>query len=400
MNAGDVLDLTVSDVVYPGKGLARVAGEVVFVPGALPGETVRARVTAARKTFAEARLEEIVGPSPKRIAPACALAGACEGCAYQHAAYDEELRLKQRQLEDLLRKVGGVTECAFDPPCSAPAPLGYRNKIMLHAAGPEGASALGYFGSDNRTVLDVPECPLAEAPLNERLSQLRADSAFRAGLRAGDVLVLRHTPLDGVLHWIEGRERPVPVWLRETTRLGELRVHYGDFFQVNPAVADLLLAEVEAEVRASAPEAVVDAYCGVGPFALAAARAGVPAVLGMDSGGTAIRAARHNAAALGLQRVEFMACRVERRLAEALDCVPAAKTLVVVDPPRRGLPPEAVEALGASMPAQLLYVSCAPDTLARDVKKLRAAGYELERCRLFDMFPRTFHFETLCRLRA
>ena len=162
----DTVELKIADVVYPGRGLARMDGCVVFVSGVLPGETVSARITRRRKNFAEAELIRIEVPSPRRVEPACPLAGTCPGCCYQHADYAEELRLKEAQFVNLLQRIGRVEGPDRLPSVPSPAPLGYRNKITLHASpDPGGGRRLGYFAFDNRTVLDVPACPLAVAEI-------------------------------------------------------------------------------------------------------------------------------------------------------------------------------------------------------------------------------------------
>jgi tRNA/tmRNA/rRNA uracil-C5-methylase (TrmA/RlmC/RlmD family) len=394
----DALELTITDVAYGGRGVARHEGRVVFVPATLPGERVRARIRLMRPRHAEAEPLAVLEASPRRVEPACPLFPACPGCRYQHAAHEEELRLKHAQLGQLLRRIGRLGDVACPPPIAAPRPLGYRNKIVLHAGPGAPRPALGYYAEDNATVLDTPACPLAMPALNERLAALRADAAFLGALGDGESVTLRHTEHDGALHWTERHPPPVSE-LTEWTSLGPLRVPADGFFQVNPFVADRLVELVAEAVRRADPRLVVDAYCGVGVFALAAARAGAPAVEGLDADERAVEAAGRNAAERRVSGVAFRAAPVERGLAAALRRGPADGTSLILDPPRTGLPADVVGVIGRERPAEVIYVSCAADTLARDLGRLGQAGYATESVQLLDMFPRTALFESVARLR-
>ena len=397
----------IEDVVYRGRGLARHEGCVVFVPGVLPNETARVRVVSRRKHYAEAELQEIIEPSPHRTTPVCPLFEQpavspdapilpCPGCRYQHMAYAEELRLKQGQLLTLLDRLGGGRPEDCPDPTPSPDVLGYRNKIQLHAQIAGGATRLGYVADDNRTVIDVERCPLAQEAINRELTARRDDPAFLSDLRSDERVTIRSHGPDRAVWWT-GRRGTAPAELHETTPLGILTVPTRSFFQVNARVAGLVLDHVGALVAETGMNIAVDLYCGVGVFALAAAAANVTHVLGVDADSRAIQAARTNAETLGLH-AEFAAGPAEDLVDRALGAVDPARTTLILDPPRRGLDPRVSEAIVRLRPAHVAYVSCAADTLARDVARLRAGGYELREARLFDMFPRTFSFETVAHL--
>ncbi|MDP6490852.1 MAG: class I SAM-dependent RNA methyltransferase [Kiritimatiellia bacterium] len=455
----ETLELTIQDVGYRGRGVGRDANQVVFVPGVIEGERVRVRVTHRHKRFADAQLLEVLDPSPQRIAPACPLAlrasseeGApaypCVGCAYQHMAYEEEVRMKQRQLESLLKRMAKLDEVPFSEPVGSPLALGYRNKIRLHGGTYQGKRVLGYVGANNHSVLDVPRCLLAHETINARLAELRGDvpssslsqeqrsanpmappagptdsqnippsssppslrasvvqtppSSFLQSLRRSAEVTFRWTEADGVLESIRGVKR-MSGELTEHSVLGDLTVPAGGFYQINPGVADLVVEYVRGHLGGSDCGHVLDLYCGVGVFGLAAGLAG-KRVWGVDSDGRAIACAAKNVeqmlgggdATEGPERdVVFEEGRVEYAVKEMLDTAPLDDTLAIVDPPRTGLDRRVVEALTANAPRELVYVSCAPDTLARDLVPLVASGYRVKEVKLFDMFPRTACFETV-----
>lgn len=415
MNDPDLLELSVERIAYRGPGVAHAGPVVCFVPETCPGERVRARVVRRHKNYWEARVEAVLERSPDRLAePDCRVFTAAgesktPGCVYDHATHAAELRWKEAQLREFLERQARLPEPVLAPAFASPRALGYRNKTTLHVArDAAGRRVLGYVGDDNETVSDQPRCPLSEAPINDALADIRADESFWRFARPGSQLALRHTPRDGVVVSVRlpgGRLEPpeLPPLAETAPFVGELEVPARGFFQMNREVGAALVEAAAAEILAAAPARFLDLYCGVGVFGLAAAALGVPRVEGVESGREAVAAAARNAERLGLAgRASFACADAARALPALLAAGPAAGTLALVDPPRAGLAPEALRALLAAPPARLLYVSCAPDTLARDLALLAGPGgpYRLLSARLFDMFPRTAHFETLCVLAA
>ncbi len=414
---GELLELEIESLAYRGAGVARLNGLVVFVPETCPGEKVRARVTRAHPRFLEAELDTVLEPAACRIAPCCRTPGPeglplrVPGCVYDHLAYPAELAAKQRQyLEFLARQAGIVSaDACCAPPLPSPRPLHYRSRIVLHTgpvgardpqkpSGVDGARGLGYRDAAARTVVDLPACPLAVEPINEVLQALRCSVGFPGLLRRETDVTFRWTPSDGVVHWAGRPPRGAPV-LRESTPAGVLEVPPDGFSQVNPDVAAPLVERVVAFLRSERPPALVDLYCGVGVFALAAEQAGIGRVLGVETGRAAVAAARRNARRLGLM-AEFACLPAAEGLQDALAALRGTPAAVLADPPREGLDAGVLRGLLHHRPPLLLYVSCAPDTLARDLRILvREGDYRLDAAGLFDMFPRTAHFETLNLLR-
>lgn len=377
--ADGYLTVDIVDVAYGGDGVARTPGGVVFVPGAFTGERVEITVTDRRKRFARGRLEAVLKPSPARRAPEGPVV---PGMVYAGLDYAAEVALKDAQLRTLLQRIGRFAELPpMLPPVASPITLGYRNKLTVRSDG----SRLGYVGEDNRTVVDVPFCPLSAAPINEALAAFRKEARPPAGSRT----VFRWTPQDGVVRFPYGSDPKSLPLLHERLAGLDFEVAADAFFQVNPACAELLLADVQAKLCPCS--CVLDLYCGVGLFGCVAARAGAEAVFGLETQASAVRAAKANARRLGV--------RGEYRCAPA-DTLPAdmaAAPCWIVDPPRDGLSPALCRLMLRHCPEQIVYVSCGPDTLARDLKIL-SESYRIDSVRLFDFFPRTAHFETLCLL--
>lgn len=397
MTPGDTLTCTVETLAYGGDGLARVEGRVLFIPQTAPGETVTARVTQVKKNFARATLLNVVTPSPDRIEPCCRI----PGCVYDHLAYPAEVQAKQRQLEGFLRRLPHAPQTALLPPLASPSPLHYRNKIVLHLQrDTHGASPrLGYRQEPSHHVLDLPACPLACDAINLALRDLRAASL--PGWPDGTRVTFRHTAHDGALWWADAPGGHLPsTLLTEASPAGPLRVPPDGFYQVNPAVGDALVRTVAAWFTEDpAATEILDLYCGVGVFGLACLSAGGTRLTGVESGHAAVETARHNAQALGLPAI-FLCRELGRAPLPLADLMPSpAATTVIIDPPRDGLPPQLARDLAACRAARLFYVSCDPATLARDLAILLGGGhYLLGRVRLFDMFPRTAHFETAVEL--
>jgi tRNA/tmRNA/rRNA uracil-C5-methylase (TrmA/RlmC/RlmD family) len=400
------LELTVTDVVYGGKGLARLDGLVVFIPGTLTGEKVRVAKLTKHARFAEARAVEVLERSLQRVEPGCPLTGtirspseSCAGCCYQHATYAEEIRMKQAQFVNLLQRLGKTEPAVCLPAVASPLETGYRNKIVLHPGKARGGQAvLGYVAEDNKTILDVAACPLAMPALNDLLKNIRGDREFMASLDPDAAVTLRCTARDGAFHWPKPRGYSGPARLTEVAYFGDIVVSYKSFFQVNPAVGNLVAQAVTGIIAAAGCKVVVDLYGGTGILALAARKAGVLCAYGVDTDNRAIRAARANATTLGIDNVEFHHMPAADGLKKIGQGIKPTHTAVIVDPPRKGLEKEVAEVLLAMKPRRIVYVSCAADTLARDVARLAASGYRVKSAQLFDMFPRTALFESVTEL--
>lgn len=346
------MELRITDIAFGGKGVGRTAeGKAVFVPFTIAGEHVRVRLVREKKNFAEAELLEVLEPSPDRVTPECPYFGRCGGCSYQHMRYEHQLEVKSRQVGDLLQRVGKIPNPPLQPTIPSPKPYAYRNRITVHALD----GVVGYFRRDSHRLLDVTHCPIAAPEVNAALAELRAQK-----------------PRDG--HYtLRARGGP--------------RV----FEQTNDAVAAALANIVGLFFPAPQP-LLIDAYCGAGFFAKHLL-AKFDRIIGLEWDRFAIAAAQENATASETYRAGNVDDLLPSTLADNIDAPPS----VIVDPPATGLSPALRTALIQHTPAALVYVSCNPATLARDLKDL-ASRFTLRSLTPLDMFPQTAEIECVAHL--
>ncbi len=401
----NTFELEITDIAFGGNGLGRKDGFVYFVPGTLPGELILAEEISRRRNFGTARLIEVLRSSQNRIFPACPLAfstcknnksalghlGHCPGCSYQHVKYEEEILIKNRHLENFIRHNLKIEPASvMDAPVPSPSDSNYRNKIVLHFSG----TKIGYFAEDNNTIIDVENCQIAKDEINISLSDLRKD--LKKFSYASD-LTLRYTGKNGVQRWTDNRASTGT--LQEETAFGTLEVPRRGFFQINLKCADQLAAEAVGIMKELKAESLVDLYCGCGFFSMAACSSGITNVYGADSDSESISSAIINAVRLGFEKnCRFYAKSAEAFLTDNTKKIDKNNSVLLLDPPRGGLSPRIRNLLVASGFRKLIYISCAPDTMARDIKLFSECGYVLKKARLFDMFPRTSHFETIAYL--
>jgi tRNA/tmRNA/rRNA uracil-C5-methylase (TrmA/RlmC/RlmD family) len=365
--------VTIGDVAFGGEGVARVEDFVLFVPFVALGEEVEVEVTEVKKRFGRARLLRVIQGSAERVEPACRYFGDCGGCQYQHLDYQAQLRLKHKQISDLFQRIGGIEASRIAPVVPCPQPYGYRNRIMIRSQWDKFKQGLnlGFIRADNRLVVDIEECKIAEPALNEEIRRVRANPPPKGGLK----VVLRIAP--------EGWEVP-----RDS------------FFQNNFFLLPELVEVVRRRLRDHGSRYLIDVYCGVGFFSLELAGE-VESFTGVELDQLAIKAARRNAATRGCANGEFTAGTAEEMLPQLLGRYAAEATTVLLDPPRKGCRREMLEALRQVRPAQVIYVSCQPATMARDLNVLCAEGvFELAHVVPLDMFPQTSHVESVADLRG
>lgn len=383
------IELTIDSLTNLGSGVGRVGGWVVFVPFALPGETVKARVYRNDKNCSHADLIEVLTPSPDRVEPLCPLFGECGGCQYQHLSYQKQLDWKTRQVGELMKHMAAI-EFPVNPCLSTEQIWNYRSKITPHFDRPRDGviGEIGFLANGQRfRLVDVPECKIAMNPINDALPEIRSNIRAKAHTFKRGSTVLMRAHAGGV---------ETDFKATATERVGDLSFQFlaGDFFQNNPFILPLFTGYVAKQAAVGA-RFLVDAYCGSGLFALTLAKH-FEKVAGVEVSETSCEWARKNAASNKIGNATFLTASAEA-IFDQIN-FPAAETAVVIDPPRKGCTPEFIEQLVRFAPSRVVYVSCDPATQVRDLKLLGDGGYRLADVQPFDLFPHTRHLECVMTL--
>ena len=439
------LTLEITGYTAEGMGVARWDGRVVFVPGTILGERWEVQLLKIKTNVAWGRAVRLLAPSPERVALDCPLAGRCGGCQYRHMTYEEELRAKRQRVQDALSRVGGVS-LELPQVLGAETPLRYRNKVQFPVAQEKRGLAVGYYRARSHDVLDVDDCllqPEAVTTLRrafkgwmERYRVPAYDEGTCQGLirhlyvrtnQAGEALccvVANGTRLPHAPELVQALRQAVPtlaglvlntntkdtnvilgpnyrtIWGRDflEERLCGMtfRLSVPSFFQINRAQTERLYAQALEFAGLTGRETVLDLYCGIGTISLALAqRAGQ--VIGAEIVPEAVQDAQANAARNQVDNARFL-CGDAGEAAFQLAAEGVRPQVICVDPPRKGLAPEVPEILASMAPDRIVYVSCDPATLARDVKRFGELGYPAVKARAVDLFPRTAHVETVVLL--
>jgi 23S rRNA (uracil1939-C5)-methyltransferase len=388
----EMIQIQIEKIVHGGDGLARLDGQAVFVPFTAPGDVVRARVTQRRKGFLRAEVVEILEPGPGRRPAPCQYFGRCGGCQLQHLGYAHQLEAKVDALREALTRIGHIEwkepiRIVGDPEHE----FGYRTRATAHVVEPEGRRIFGFFAPNSHHIVDIEACPLLTPELDAAWRSVRAVEASFSRLRdlelaAGDDATAAAPPVSPV----GGRDLTVTV---NGTSYG---FGPGVFFQVNRFALDALLASALADAEGGA--LAFDLYAGVGLFTIPLGRR-FERVIAVEGDERAAAYARENYSRNGVGNVDVVSEAVEDWLAgRAVQVKASQPDLVVLDPPRAGIGPKAAEALSDLGPKRITYVSCDPATLARDLRTLLDRGYTLDGLEALDLFPQTYHVETVARL--
>ncbi|MCQ2380012.1 MAG: TRAM domain-containing protein [Victivallaceae bacterium] len=373
--------LKIEKFAFGGEAMGHLEdGRVCFVRHAIPGETVDVEIIREQSRWCRARLIDVADPSPLRVDPVCERFGVCPGCSYMHVSYDEELRTKQALLDEQINR-RRETPVMLSEPFAAPERIGWRDRISLHAD----SGKYGYRGFDNVSLVEVRDCAIAHQAIRSALACFQLPDGF-----SGD---FGWNVSAGVAAARPGNEN---VLKGNLGQYGEFLYPADGFFQTNPCVAEELVRRVAEAVAVSGAERMLELYCGVGVFSIVSAlKCDYLKCSGVEISRSAIALARRNAESRHLgNRCEFMASDVSRIAPSYWRRFRNARLVVVVDPPRGGLDVKTRERLLSLRPETLIYVSCAADTLVRDLKELEK-DYDIAQAGLLDMFPCTAHFEVL-----
>jgi 23S rRNA (uracil1939-C5)-methyltransferase len=452
INKNDMLTTVIEGYGSAGDGVARHEGRAIFVSGALRGETCKIRVLKVTTGAVFAKLEEIIERSPHRVEPECPHFRLCGGCDFLHMDYDEELYYKKQRVEDALARIGGVRVPVELVPAAGLA--GYRNKVIFEVGTRESEdgkteSVIGFYRPHSHDVIDVQSCAI-QAKFASDVSDVVRTWMAKHGVRAYDgrtregtvryvfcryafgtntgqvaiVSAARKLPAtDGLVAALRARRGDIASVALivnkshgNTALMGDIHKLYGEetisdtlcgftfrlsprsFYQVNRDMAQALYEKVTQYAALTRDDTAIDLYCGIGTITLALSRyAG--SVIGAEVSPDAVRDATYNAEKNGVENVKFI-------LADATDAARqllqdgVKPTVAVVDPPRKGLSPDVIDAIAEMKPKRIVYVSCDPATLARDLKLFEQKGYITDSVTAFDMFPKCAHVECVVRLTA
>lgn len=444
---GQEITVTVHGLGSSGEGVARYEGLTIFVPGGAPGDRLLARVQEVKKNYARAALVRVEEPSPDRVAPPCPVVGECGGCQLQHIAYAAQLRLKRQQVADALERLGKLSGVTVHPTLGMADPWHYRNKAQFPVGWRAGRVIAGFFAPGTHRVVDIDQCQI-QHPLGNRIMAEVKALAERYGVRIYDERthtgVLRHVlarvgrgtgeamavlvtngpdfphgreiarelmaRIPGLVSVVQninpartnvvlGRESRVLAGKEHITDyIGDLefKISPVSFFQVNPAQTEVLYGKALEYAGLTGTETVIDLYCGIGTISLFLARR-CREVIGIEWVEEAVADARQNAALNGIQNARFIAgdAAVEMpRLAGK----GVRADVIVLDPPRKGCDEPVLEAVARMAPRRVVYVSCNPASLARDLGRLAGMGYRTAEVQPVDMFPHTAHVECVARV--
>ncbi|MDT8900236.1 23S rRNA (uracil(1939)-C(5))-methyltransferase RlmD [Anaeroselena agilis] len=441
---GGRYEIEITSLGHSGEGVGRYHGFTVFVPGALPGEKVTATAEVVKQNYAKARLDAVLAPSPDRVMPRCPVYERCGGCQLQHLAYPAQLVVKRQTVVDAVTRIGKLNGVVVHPTLGAAEPWHYRNKMQFPVGMVGGHLAVGCFAPGSHNIVDVDDCHIQHPANNAVARAVRAVLAGlgippydeksgdgvvrhvlgRVGTASGEIMAVivtatadlprkdsviaslrREIPgLVSVVHNVNpartnvilGRQTTT-VWGRDTIldRIGDFlfRVSARSFFQVNTAQAAALYRKAEEYAGLTGTETVIDAYCGTGTITLFLARHATK-VYGIEVVADAVADARANAAANGIGNVEYI-------VGDAVAVMPKLRTggvrphAIVVDPPRAGCAPVVLDTFVRMGPERIVYVSCNPASMARDLAVLAGGGYSVREIQPVDMFPQTYHVESV-----
>ena len=440
-----IYEAEICDYTAEGQGVARIEGCAVFIPNAIVGERCRVRIENAKKTWASGKLVEILEKSPHRVQRECPISSSCGGCDFWHMNYEEETRLKADRVRQALNRIGGEALAEL-PILSAPSCYGYRNKAQYPVSSQKGRAFAGFFRAGTHSVVENKRCLILPEE-TDRVKELVLDYVnqyrittydektgkgllrhiyVRRGAVSGQVLVclvvngrkLPHVDdLIARLQTVPGFTTLVlsvntkagntvlgdefialcgPGYIEDTLCGLNFRLSPRSFYQVNHHQAQRLYDAAITQAQITKDDLVLDLYCGVGTITLAMAKA-AGKVIGVEVVEQAVLDARENAIRNNIENAEFF-CADAGKAALELEKQGIHPDVVVVDPPRKGLNQDAIDAMAAMSPRRIVYVSCDPATLARDVALLKEKGFRLQSAQAADLFPRCAHVESICVL--
>lgn len=450
LKKNDVIELSITGMTAEGMGVGRHEGLAVFVPLTAPGDVIRTKIVKTAKNYAYGRLEEVLAPSPDRIEPDCPVFAQCGGCCYRHISYEAELKIKTDRVRDALTRIGGFDSLPLRPILGAGSRDGYRNKALLPLGEKkDGTLAMGFYAVNSHRIVDCESCRLQPEEFNAAMKAFRQWAAkygdpiykeenhsgrmrrlyLRKGEKSGEIMACVVVNGNGLHHeqeLVSALREAVPglasvtinsnrdktnvalgkkcrtAWggdvIRDTLCGLTFRLSPLSFYQVNRRQAERLYEKAAEYADLTGKETLLDLYCGAGTIGLSMAGK-TKKLIGVEIVPEAVENARQNATDNGITNAEFL-CGDASQAAAELARRGEKPDVIVLDPPRKGCARELIETVVSFSPKRIVYVSCDPATLARDLKYFAELGYPPVEAAPVDMFPATAHVETvalLCR---
>ncbi|ADC50039.1 RNA methyltransferase, TrmA family [Alkalihalophilus pseudofirmus OF4] len=447
VDKNQIIEVQIEDLTHDGAGVAKVDGYALFIPKALPGEKIKAKVVKVKKGYGFARVMETIEESPHRTEPLCPIYHQCGGCQLQHMSYEAQLTYKQKQVKDVLARIGQITDIPVHPTLGMNDPWRYRNKAQVPVGEEEGGLIAGFYQERSHRIIDMDECLIQHQENDDVVSKVKEIAkkygirgydedkhkgtlrhvVARYGKQTGDimvVLVTRGKELPNKKNIIEEIRESIPdvksivqninpkrtnvifgdqtivLWGDEYIydSIGDIRfaISARSFYQVNPDQTKVLYDKALEYADLKGDETVIDAYCGIGTISLFLAQK-AKHVYGVEIVPEAISDAKKNAEINGFTNVDFA-------VGEAENVMPwwyaqgIRPDVIVVDPPRKGCDEKLLETILNMKPKRVVYVSCNPATLARDLRVLEDGGYKTKEVQPVDMFPHSTHVEVVSQI--
>ncbi|RPF50665.1 23S rRNA (uracil(1939)-C(5))-methyltransferase RlmD [Aquisalibacillus elongatus] len=443
----DYIDLTFVDLTHEGNGVGKIDGYPVFVPYGLPGEKAKVKIVKVKKNLAFGKLVELIEESEDRIEPPCDVFYKCGGCQIQHMTYERQLKMKQKQVQDVMHKIAHMPDVPVHPVIGMEDPWRYRNKIQVPVGKRDGKVITGFYQQRSHHIIDMDTCPVLNEGADEVFREIRdiidelgiepydeenhrgviRHIVVREGYHTGELMVVLVTRtkdipkknelierirninpnIKGVVQnlnpnrtsVIMGKESKT-IWGEDVIidKIGDLEfaISAHSFYQVNPEQTEKLYQKALDFAKLSGSETVIDAYCGIGSISLFLAQH-AKKVYGVEVVPQAVDNAKDNAKRNHIDNAEFYVGQAEKVMpwwrSQGL-----RPDVIVVDPPRKGLEEELIQAMIDMKPDRIVYVSCNPSTLARDLKQFADGGYVTKQVQPVDMFPQSSHIESVTEL--
>lgn len=439
--------IEITGMGFEGEGVGKINNFTVFVQGALPRETVKIKIVKVAKSYAHGKLLEVIKPSQHRVEPKCSIYKRCGGCQLQHMSYEAQLEFKTQRVKEVMERIGKLENVTIHKTLGMKLPYRYRNKVQLPVGKSNGNVQIGFYAPRSHDIIDMDTCHIQDETADEIVKLTRNwitkhgiepyDEAkgtgvvrhimVRKGFKTGEVMLVLVTTeeklphadefIDVMVQNIKGLksivqninpkktnvilgQRNINLWGLDTIKdyIGEFKFNISplSFFQVNPVQTEVLYGKALEYAGLTGEEAVFDAYCGTGTISLFLSQK-AKKVYGVEIVPEAIEDAKKNARENGVSNAEFFVGEAEKVIPELISKGIEAD-IVVVDPPRKGCEKSLLEAISSMQPKRIVYVSCDPATLARDLGILKDLGYNTEEIQPVDMFPQTAHVECVVRI--